>query len=87
MSGNSKEAIQDYLEKSFLISFDGGDYSEESNLFEEGVIDSYGLVELVGFLESTFEIYFTDEELLSPDLTTLKGMSSFVDKKRDDANG
>ncbi len=73
-------ALKAYVESTFLVSLDG-DLTPESNLFDAGVIDSYGVVEMVGHIERVFGVSFTDEELLSPKLASLQGMAEMVDQK------
>ena len=72
--------IQAWLEKQFMVSF-SGELSPDQDLFEAGVIDSFGQVELVGFLERNFQVHFTDEELMSPKMASLAGMAELVISK------
>lgn len=73
--------LTSYVETTFLVRFDDGTLSPGSNLFDAGVIDSYGVVEMVGFIEREFGVSFTDEELLSPSLASVAGMSEMVERK------
>src|SRR5688572_13451784 len=73
-------ALKAYVESTFLVSLDG-DLTTDSNLFDAGVIDSYGVVEMVGHIEREFGVSFTDEELLSPKLSSVRGMAEMVDQK------
>jgi acyl carrier protein len=70
------------MEQTFLITFGDTGMSPDSNLFVEGVIDSFGLVELVGFIESTFGVTFSDDDMLSPELNTLNGIVAMVEARR-----
>ena len=76
------EALKQYVETTFLVDLDGGELSTASNLFAAGVIDSFGVVWIVTFLESEFGVSFSDEELLSPDLSSVEGMARMVEAKR-----
>jgi acyl carrier protein len=54
------------------------DIAEDFDLLMEGVIDSFGLLELISAIEAAFEID-VDLEALSPDdLTKLGPLSRFV---------
>jgi len=46
------------------------------------VIDSTGVLELVGFLEENFGIRIQDEELVPENLDTIDNIVQFVTKKR-----
>lgn len=74
--------LRQYVETTFLVDLDGGELSTSSNLFAAGVIDSFGVVGIVTFLESELGVSFTDEELLSPDLASVEGMARMVEAKR-----
>jgi D-alanine--poly(phosphoribitol) ligase subunit 2 len=73
-------ALKAYVESTFLVSLEG-ELTPDSNLFDAGVIDSYGVVEMVGHIEREFGVSFTDEELLSPKLASVRGISELVDHK------
>jgi acyl carrier protein len=47
------------------------------------LIDSFGFVELVAFLEAKFDVKLEDEDLVSGDLTSLSGMVTTLWRKRD----
>lgn len=46
------------------------------------MIDSTGVLELVGFLEDSFEIRILDDELVPENLDTIDNIVAFVDRKR-----
>ncbi|MCC6849196.1 MAG: acyl carrier protein [Deltaproteobacteria bacterium] len=77
------DTIRRYLVDTLLIEFgdDGSAVSEDANLFESGLIDSFGFVQLVAFLEKTFDIKISDEEVLSDALSSFAKIRSFVEGK------
>ena len=75
-----KDTIQRYVEESFLIEF-GEQITGETDLFEAQIIDSFGFVELVAHLESTFGVKITDEDLLSSRLATLNGIVALMQER------
>jgi acyl carrier protein len=78
--GSTEPRIKQYISQHFLVNF-GADADEKTDLFEAGFIDSYGYVELVNFLEKQFHIRFTDQELISRELRSLKSIVTMVEKK------
>lgn len=46
------------------------------------MIDSTGVLELVGFLEETFEIRIQDDELVPENLDTIDSIVAFVARKQ-----
>ena len=73
--------IKGFLEEAFLVEFVDG-VGPETNLFRQGIIDSYGYVELVVFLEKTFKIKISDDDQTSGALASLAKMTALVNEKR-----
>jgi len=55
------------------------------SLLENGVLDSLGILDLVGYLESEFQITIADEDLLPEHFETLERLTAFVERKRNAA--
>jgi acyl carrier protein len=47
------------------------------------VIDSTGVIELVGYLQDRFKITIDDEEVIPANLDTIKNLAAFVARKLD----
>lgn len=75
-----KEKIQQFLKERFLLEFNG-DVTEDSDLFKSGRIDSHGYIQLVNYLESEFNIKFSEEEILSNVFVTFSSIVDCVSKK------
>ena len=54
----------------------------EASLIEAGIIDSTGVLELVGFLEETFGIRIGDNDLVPENLDTIDNIVSYVERNR-----
>ncbi|WP_300381281.1 acyl carrier protein [Henriciella sp.] len=57
-------------------------FDEATPLLDEGLIDSLGMIELVSFLEETFDIEMEDEDFLPENLETLRSLSKLVISKQ-----
>jgi acyl carrier protein len=82
MKGNVsiKEQIREHIVKNIL--FGEGDMLEEDvSLQESGILDSTGFLDVITFVEATFGIKISDEELDPENLETLNRISAFVEKK------
>jgi len=75
------EVISRFIEERFLVSFSDGKLSVGSDLFEAGVIDSFGVVELVSFIQDEFGVALEAEDLLSPELATVTGLVALIEQK------
>ena len=81
-----KTEIADYMEKVFLLKF-GGEITDSTDLFKTGVMDSFGYVQLMHYLQNTYRIRFSKEELLSNVITSLSGIVSLVESKLERPSG
>jgi acyl carrier protein len=57
------------------------DVPSSFDLLLEGVIDSFGVVEIILMLEQRFEVEFDFEELAADDLTKVGPLSEYVERK------
>ena len=59
--------------------------TDHSPLLESGLIDSLGILDLVGFLEEQFAIQVTDEELVPENFQNIDQLAVFVAQKKNGA--
>ena len=74
--------VKEFIVENFLFG-DEDQIELETDFFEKGIIDSTGVIELVSFLEETFEISIDDEELIPENLSSLKNIREFLQQKTD----
>lgn len=74
------DKIRDFTEERFLISFDES-FPEDTDLFKEGVMDSFGYVQLCRFLEKEFGFKFSESDLTANVLVSLARIRAFVEQK------
>lgn len=74
------DKIREFMERRFLIEFDAS-FPEDTDLFKEGVMDSFGYVQLCRFLEEEFGFAFSEEDLTANVLVSLSRIRAFVDQK------
>jgi D-alanine--poly(phosphoribitol) ligase subunit 2 len=75
-----RQKLRSYIEERFLVTFDA-DFPENSDLFREGVMDSFGYIQLHRFIESEFGIAFTDSELAQGVLASLTQIQDYVSRR------
>lgn len=74
------DKIRAFIEEQFLVSFDE-DFPEDTNLFKEGIMDSFGYVQLCRFLEREFAITFSEAEMTGNVLVSLSQIRDTVAAK------
>ncbi len=75
-----RSKLKTFMEDTFLISFNDG-IREDTNLIDAGLIDSFGLVQQVAFIEQTFGIRLTDAEMTSRDFVVLDKLVNLISAK------
>ena len=56
--------------------------ADNASLLEQGIIDSTGVLEVIGFIEDTFGITIDDREMIPDNLDTIERISGFVQRKK-----
>jgi acyl carrier protein len=58
-----------------------GPISPDENLLTQGIIDSMGILKLVAFIESTFGIKISNDDILPENFQSLNSLKEFIEKK------
>jgi acyl carrier protein len=74
--------LRHFIIENFLFGKEDEPLTSSESLLDRGVIDSTGVLELVGFLEKTYGITIDDEELIPDNLDSIDRLVSFVSRKR-----
>jgi thioesterase domain-containing protein/acyl carrier protein len=74
--------VATFIRTRFRIADDDDLFTYEIHLFEEGYVDSAGVVELIAHIEQTYGIKLPDDVLFSPLFTTVRGIAQLVARER-----
>lgn len=80
MRADIESQVRRFVVENFLFG-DGERLQGDASFLETGVIDSTGVLELVGFLEATYGIRVADAELVPENLDSLDRVVGFVQRK------
>ena len=61
---------------------DASALTDDASLLDRGLIDSTGVLEVIEYLETTFGITVTDDEMLPENLDSVDRIVAFVEKKQ-----
>ena len=70
--------IEQFIRERFQITDNDTGFSRRINLWEEGYVDSLGVIEVIAFLEQRFRVKLPDEVVFSPEFTTVDDIARFV---------
>lgn len=72
--------VKAYIEETFL--FGKGELGEDTRLIEEHIIDSTGILEIIGFIERTFHVRIEDEEMVPDNFDSLRSIVAYLERKK-----
>jgi acyl carrier protein len=76
-----KTRIRQFVLSNFYVA-DPAVLGDDVSLLDQGVVDSTGVLEVVGFLETEFGIQVLDEEMLPENLDSVSRISEYVRRKQ-----
>ena len=75
-----KNKIRTFVVENFLFG-NNENLEDNTSFLEEGIIDSTGVLELVGFIEEEFTITVEDEELIPENLDSINNVTAYLQSK------
>jgi acyl carrier protein len=79
------ETVRSFIIDNFLFGNADG-FSDDASFIDEGIIDSTGILELVGYLEQTYSIHVDDQELIPENLDSVVNIGQFLQRKLSNPN-
>ena len=77
-----RSEIRNFILDNFMMGRDESELADKDSLLDKGIIDSTGVLELVSFIEETFEFAIDDEELVPENLDSIENLVNFINKKK-----
>lgn len=76
-----KEVLRRYITENFLPQAGLERLDDTDSFMEKGIIDSTGVLELLGFIEGEFRIKVEDGEVFPENLDSLQKLTQFIQRK------
>ena len=86
MQTNHTKEIRDFVVTNFLFG-DASSLQDDTSFLESGIVDSTGMLELIMFLEETYDIKIEPEEMLPENLDSVNKAVQFLGRKQEKAAG
>jgi len=80
-----EEQIRQFIAENFMYTADVSELTHDLQLFDSGIIDSTGVLELVAFLEESYDIQVDDAEMLPENFASIAALAAFVRRKTSNA--
>jgi acyl carrier protein len=78
----TKKEIRDFIVEVFMFGDESETFEDSDSFMTKGIIDSTGVLELVGFLEEKYEVMVGDEEMVPTNLDSIDNLATFIKKKK-----
>jgi acyl carrier protein len=72
------QTLGEYIKEQYNAQLD-----KQENIFNSGIIDSLGFVNLIGFISEAFEIEFEPEDLIEDNFFSLERMAQVILQKKE----
>ena len=72
------QTLGEYIKEQYNAELD-----KQENIFNSGIIDSLGFVNLIGFISEAFEIEFEPEDLIEDNFYSLERMAQIILQKKE----
>lgn len=73
--------IRAFISRDLLFTPGAFPYGDDTSFLEEGIIDSLGVMELVGFVQKEFDILVDQDEILPDNFGSVASLTGYVMRK------
>jgi acyl carrier protein len=78
---DTQQRIRQFITTNFYVA-DPSALADDASLLDAGIVDSTGVLEVIGFLESEFGVTVPDNEILPENLDSIARIAAFVGRKK-----
>jgi acyl carrier protein len=72
--------LEGFARRQFRVADDDLGFTRDGHLYESGYVDSVGVIELIAFIESTFDVKLDDAQIFDERFTSINGISNVIDE-------
>ncbi|HEY0941162.1 MAG TPA: acyl carrier protein [Steroidobacter sp.] len=77
-----RQQVRHFILTNYLFTDDEQRLADAESLMQNGTMDSTGILELIMFLEETFNIKVADDEMVPANLDSVSNVVGFVERKQ-----
>ena len=76
-----KASLRAFLSAPTLPLSSMGDFADDDSFLEKGILDSTGVLEVVGHIEKEYSIRVEADEIIPDNLDSINKLTAFISKK------
>lgn len=77
----SKEVIRHFIATELAAGGAKTSIADNDQLLEQGIIDSFGIMSLLGFLEAKYAVHIEGDDLTPENFSSISTISALIDRK------
>ena len=77
---NYSKEIREFVVANFLFG-EAGSLQDDTSFLESGIVDSTGMLELITFLENTWDVKIEPQEMIPENLDGINRINQFLTRK------
>lgn len=77
-----RATLRRYVLENHLFTDDDAALKDADSFLETGILDSTGIMELILFIEETFQLKVTDDEMVPENLDAIDSLVAYVERKQ-----
>ena len=82
MTGETQAIVRAFIVENFLFGDESHPLPADQSLIDNDLVDSTGILELVGFLEERFGIKLADADIVPANLDSIERIVGFITRKQ-----
>lgn len=79
-TSDTSQRIRRYIVDNFLYMRPDHQFTDDDALLGKGIIDSIGVMEVIGFVEEEFGVQVADEDVTEEHLGSVSAIARYVDR-------
>jgi len=80
MAEEIQNKLLDFITRSFMVEKEEIDL--DKSMIDEGIIDSFGLIEIATFLEDEFQIKITEDKMIRANFGSVTKIVNFIEREQ-----
>ncbi|MGJ4729105.1 hypothetical protein [Luteimonas sp. SDU101] len=74
-----RQQIRQFILGNFLFTDDESAIADNTSLIKQGIVDSTGILELIGFIEETWPVNVPPEDMTPANFDSLESIDRYLD--------
>lgn len=74
-----RQQIKKFILGNFLFTDDDSAFADDTSLIQQGIVDSTGILELIGFIEETWPLHVPPEDMTPANFDNLLAIDRYID--------